>query len=230
MKLNQQIKTILPLAAAMGTLTLAAGSAHAAVTSIDINTTTNSIHSGEADNPAGLQLPGQVGAWNSLDLGVANGAIITTTQSVVTSEGPTFTFNCVPGAGLYSVSGGTGGQREGGVAVDNRYGDLDSPVAWELTGLTPNGIYDFIFYSGGGYTAPNILIGTDSGTRDADGDSDFTSIVADGAGQISGTMEVLGEWQSLGAIQFEQTGVVPEPTTTALLGLGGLALILRRRK
>lgn len=27
-----------------------------------------------------------------------------------------------------------------------------------------------------------------------------------------------------------ETGVIPEPTTTALLGLGGLALIFRRRK
>jgi len=32
------------------------------------------------------------------------------------------------------------------------------------------------------------------------------------------------------AYQLREIGVVPEPSTTALLGLGGLALILRRRK
>ncbi|NWK56284.1 PEP-CTERM sorting domain-containing protein [Verrucomicrobiaceae bacterium N1E253] len=34
----------------------------------------------------------------------------------------------------------------------------------------------------------------------------------------------------LNALLVHETAVVPEPTTTALLGLGGLALILRRRK
>jgi hypothetical protein len=34
----------------------------------------------------------------------------------------------------------------------------------------------------------------------------------------------------IGAVGVTQTTAIPEPTTTALLGLGGLALILRRRK
>jgi hypothetical protein len=38
-----------------------------------------------------------------------------------------------------------------------------------------------------------------------------------------------GQWTMLTEIDFEGAAV-PEPTTTALLGLGGLALIMRRRK
>ena len=37
------------------------------------------------------------------------------------------------------------------------------------------------------------------------------------------------QWMMLTEIDFEGTAV-PEPSTTALLGLGGLALIMRRRK
>jgi hypothetical protein len=37
------------------------------------------------------------------------------------------------------------------------------------------------------------------------------------------------QWAMVSEVSFEGTAV-PEPTTTALLGLGGLALILRRRK
>jgi len=38
-----------------------------------------------------------------------------------------------------------------------------------------------------------------------------------------------GQWMMINEVEFTGTAV-PEPTTTALLGLGGLALILRRRK
>jgi hypothetical protein len=31
-------------------------------------------------------------------------------------------------------------------------------------------------------------------------------------------------------MRFDNVSVVPEPSTTALIGLGGLALILRRRR
>ena len=38
-----------------------------------------------------------------------------------------------------------------------------------------------------------------------------------------------GQWMMITEVDFEGSAV-PEPTTTALLGLGGLALIMRRRK
>ncbi|MDB4409051.1 PEP-CTERM sorting domain-containing protein, partial [Akkermansiaceae bacterium] len=39
-----------------------------------------------------------------------------------------------------------------------------------------------------------------------------------------------GGQAQINALQVRDLGVVPEPSSTALLGLGGLALILRRRK
>jgi hypothetical protein len=47
---------------------------------------------------------------------------------------------------------------------------------------------------------------------------------------VDSTHEGNSDWQGgIGEVRFEGTAV-PEPTTTALLGLGGIALILRRRK
>ena len=39
-----------------------------------------------------------------------------------------------------------------------------------------------------------------------------------------------GDSDYVGLSEIRFSSAVPEPTTTALLGLGGLALILRRRK
>lgn len=59
----------------------------------------------------------------------------------------------------------------------------------------------------------------------------FQSIVADGSGNISIVANAL---DGAGATRLHVNGLqiaaVPEPSSTALLGLGGLALLLRRRK
>ena len=103
-------------------------------------------------------------------------------------------------------------------------------IPFTLTGLTPNAIYDLSFFRGGNPVYNVAITGASSPTVDADGDSNFTGVLS-GSGSISGTfVSTSPGWQSVAGIQFEQTGVVPEPSTTALLGLGGLALILRRRK
>ena len=63
----------------------------------------------------------------------------------------------------------------------------------------------------------------------------FENVEADGSGNIlfTGTAGDLLDG-SVDAHRFGLNGLqinqVPEPSTTALLGLGGLALILRRRK
>jgi hypothetical protein len=64
---------------------------------------------------------------------------------------------------------------------------------------------------------------------------DFAASITDiGAAGSKGTAaEVYSDAFRLsdtGTAFFDVTGVVPEPSTTALLGLGGLALIFRRRK
>lgn len=57
---------------------------------------------------------------------------------------------------------------------------------------------------------------------------DITGI-QDGDTFVLSYTDVAIGWAHIGGVTFD-TVVVPEPSTTALLGLGGLALILRRRK
>ncbi|MBT7959702.1 MAG: PEP-CTERM sorting domain-containing protein [Akkermansiaceae bacterium] len=57
---------------------------------------------------------------------------------------------------------------------------------------------------------------------------DITGI-QDGDTFVLSYTDVAINWAHIGGVTFD-TVTVPEPTTTALLGLGGLALILRRRK
>jgi hypothetical protein len=42
--------------------------------------------------------------------------------------------------------------------------------------------------------------------------------------------KVSGDHGMWNGFQLVETGAIPEPSSTALLGLGGLALILRRRR
>jgi len=115
-----------------------------------------------------------------------------------------------------------------------QYPDLADPG----TGLDPNGLYSLVFfghpqYVPGVYPAGSITtidgVGTGATAGASEWDYDFTNVQAVG-GKISGTFVSPAGWNTWSGLQFEQTGVVPEPSTTALLGLGGLALILRRRK
>jgi hypothetical protein len=54
--------------------------------------------------------------------------------------------------------------------------------------------------------------------------------IQDGDTFVLSYTDVAIDWAHIGGVTFDTVVVVPEPTTTALLGLGGLALILRRRK
>lgn len=94
--------------------------------------------------------------------------------------------------------------------------------------------FDFQFY-----TAPNDQWGTDvNGANTTDKSVDL--IAAHGltngnynlAVWVEGKPNNIGSvWDNNGGANYNATfAVVPEPSTTALLGLGGLALVLRRRK
>lgn len=226
--MNKSIKTILPLAALAGL----ALSANAGVISIDFGTGKGTasgdtvLSGGDSDavNSVGQIFTGQVGAWNS-DTGVTGSG----PQDFVTTEGPVFTIN--PAGSAQQSINHTAFINNNVLRGD--YYWMDNPIVpWELTGLTPNGIYNITFFEGtdpGG--ASSTVDGFGAGTPDAEGDYDFIGVTADGTGKITGTWDgtdnTVGNRQSYGGMQFE---LVPEPTTTALLGLGGLALILRRRK
>lgn len=226
--MNKSIKTILPLAALAGLVV----SASASVISIDFGTgkgtasgdTVTSGGDSDAVNSVGQIFTGQVGAWNT-DTGVAG----SDPQSFATSEGPVFTIN--PAGSAQQSINHTAFTNNNVLRGD--YYWLDNPIVpWGLTGLTPNGTYNITFFEGsdpGG--ASSTVDGFGAGTADAEGDYDFIGVTADGTGKITGTWDgtdnTVGGRQSYGGMQFE---LVPEPSTAALLGLGGLALILRRRK
>ena len=241
--MNKSIKTILPLAALAGL----ALSANAGVISIDFSNGKGTasgdtvLSGGDSDavNSVGQIFTGQVGAWNTGPLVNHTGGGPYTPNNYTTAQGPVFTIN-PNGAtqndiNTFSSAGATPDPLRDDWYNLNTGSAYTGPVPWELTGLTANGIYNITFFSDRHFRGGNTVIttgGVGLGPKDAEGDANFTAVVADGTGKLAGTWDVInpGAWCTWSGLQFEQTGVVPEPSTTALLGLGGLALILRRRK
>jgi hypothetical protein len=112
-------------------------------------------------------------------------------------------------------------------------------ITLTFTGLDAGMTYDFLAYGARGnggvgvtYTATgantengSISSVSDNGTETVN----LTGITANGSNEITFVVTDLG---GAGALNFLQitSSPIPEPSSTALLGLGGLALILRRRK
>ena len=235
MKPNQQFKKILPLAAFAG-LAVSANAATIAgdgVASFDLG---NSVGAGGdiTNNPNGLSITGQTGAWAHITTGGSGAA---------TDDGVTLTF----GSGGTPIWGNTAGDDRGiGSAGAIRLGTFLGgavDIPWVISGLTPGASYDMIWYnkrvSPGEARHPNTgVTGFDAGNGvgasaplDGDQDQNFIGVQADGSGNISGTWFLAGGTQDITAVTGVQiVDAIPEPSTTALLGLGGLALILRRRK
>lgn len=133
----------------------------------------------------------------------------------------------------------TGGYFQFGI-TDN--GDVSNNM--DLTSLTFQAMRATTGTSVRGYT---IEVSVDGGTYSLLGDdTDFTSNRNDGLESV--TISLAGAaFQGASSVDFQVTGngggmeytnfaingdivAVPEPSSTALLGLGGLALFLRRRK
>jgi len=158
------------------------------------------------------------------------------------------------------VSNSTGYWHEtGGLTAsfnDDYMGDMNKvgeTATWTVTGYAPGAtvsVYGTWRAPGAGATSAPYSINGGSAipishqggpTNDlvlndpAGGTQGFELIgtgTADGSGQVqvvltTGTGGAL--WTPVDALAFS-SAAVPEPSTTALLGLGGLALILRRRK
>ncbi|MGB0993369.1 MAG: PEP-CTERM sorting domain-containing protein [Akkermansiaceae bacterium] len=104
----------------------------------------------------------------------------------------------------------------------------DPVITWTVTGLAANTDHTFTF-TPGETTARGVdfASGASSVSMLGGGGDVILTLTSDGSGQITGTATGTGNEGNWAALTIES---VPEPSSTALLGLGGLALILRRRK
>jgi hypothetical protein len=112
-------------------------------------------------------------------------------------------------------------------------------ITLTFTGLDAGMTYDFLAYGARGnggtgvtYTATGGNTENDSISSVSDNGTEtvnLTGITANGSNEIT---FVVTDGGGAGALNFLQiTSVpIPEPSSTALLGLGGLAFILRRRR
>ncbi len=104
-----------------------------------------------------------------------------------------------------------------------------------LSGLSANTDYVFTLFNAkwDNNSRTASLDGLDDGAGNArvtDPDNTFVSYAYNTGAGTTFSMDITGTGSFEYATYAFTNAVVPEPSTTALLGLGGLALILRRRK
>jgi hypothetical protein len=215
MKINQSMKPSMSLAAAMGTLALAATSANAAVI-IPVSATASSEFNGNASasnllgagftalDPIESSTHGN-GSWGSSTHWFSTGAD-KATPTVDFDLGGTFTVGT---AHIWNWNGGESG--------------------WGVKDFTLIFSQDATF--GNGDDTSQTFTGMPEASMAADYTGEhFTLTPAAGVTNIRLQVDTPygGSFTGLSEVRFSEA--VPEPSTTALLGLGGLALILRRRK
>ena len=211
MKLNKQIKTTMSLAAAMGSLALATSANAASVAAVSIS-------------------GGSVGLT-----GYASGWTFSTSTTIYVTDLGKFDAN----------GGGLGADVQVGiysVATDSL---ITSTTVLASSTPEANGSYNAYYASitpltlvAGDYFVAATDQGTDSFVRN-DSRTMAPEItwgtgraLSGSSGTLQATVSAYGTTGSgyFGGTFKYDTSPVPEPSTTALLGLGGLALILRRRK
>ncbi len=189
--------------------------------------------------------------WNGFELGAATwlpgggDALSNVTSAPLVESDGTATITTV------TVNGGEtsnqGGATPWAVALydDVWHGRYDFNMTYSIDNLAPGGLYDIYFYSGAGqwagyaatitidgvgakgvaYTAPSAWVEDDNYVL-------FSDVLAVG-GTISGTVLPPSVGYDDEAYVNGLTIVgdfIPEPATMTLLGLGGLGVVLRRRR
>ena len=241
MKLNQQMKTTMSLAAAMGSLVLAATSANAATP----------IIIGEAGfegapNRGGVSLPPwERGSTGTSSVGVESYASLGASVDAVPGGGTYMHYNNGSSESIYQVLAATLAANTTYTfsiqAIDRSNLNFQSSelrlgyVSGVDDGTTGDTITNDFF--GEFLLTPTVLNNTTpvNGAGASDGIENWVSTFTTGASPAglgqSLRIEIVGSGvQSLYDNVSLTYETVPEPSTTALLGLGGLALILRRRK
>ena len=160
------------------------------------------------------------------------------------------TINFASGTGTFTGTAGAGdfsGFHQAGqtLSQDGSFTDAGTAGTFNITGLTDGNTYrvQALVFDGRGPTAGRTVSfdGFDQGAY-ANGVDGVTwgsgllvtgTFVADAATQnftVEGFNGATSTGAQLNAVTVFETTAVPEPSSTALLGLGGLALIMRRRK
>ena len=213
MKLNKSMKTSMALAAFAG-LALTASSSHAAIIAFEAESGTL----GADFDPA------------QADAGALGGFYITTETDKTTGTNPetearTVSYSLTVAAGTYDVYVrgriGPNASNDDSFYYAKAFGDADPTVdaEWQpLQGSSgiPQGSFGWSNALGATVTSTGGTVQWEIGARENGFDMDAFALVSTG--------------QSVTDAELDAAVAVPEPSTTALLGLGGLALILRRRK
>ncbi len=250
------MKTTMSLAAAMGTL--AAGSAHAGLwasstwtddSDLPLSSSLTYTHAidfaeGTPENDqAATTIAGVSFTEEYVSDGGFNNSNSFSGTHIPTANAWTLTYTITSGNGAFgwkaaAASGPSGTESTTlSTALTGHGGTATHTADYSLvlSGLTTNTDYIFTFYNAnfdfGGTTRQVILDGADDGvgnTQTAVSTSNDIYRYAYNTG--ASTTFTLNGASTGSAISAFTNEAVPEPSTTALLGLGGLALILRRRK
>ena len=228
-------KTTMSLAAAMGTLALAATSVNAATVVTPIGVSSNSSQANASYTPdrmidsSGLTAAGDVSTWTHAISGAGNyfnsGATTDSNEKVWLTSSYTTPLDIIFTVPTDSTVGAihtwpAAGTTEWNTNNNMESADLSFSFDGGSTFTTTITVGDFARDFTSSKTTQTIEFAQQTGV-DA---IKLTNIYRFGGSIGSPGMNIA-------EIRFsEETSVIPEPSTTALLGLGGLALIFRRRK
>jgi len=198
-----------------------AGSAQASVINVDFDTPTGSYTGGTYSGTAAAPDTGTT--WNSVN--VQTGV---TSQALVDSNGGSTAVTLTMGAS-YDGSGSAdtmAGSTYDTLMRDNTHNNGVSGIT--LSGLT-DGTYDFWGYTPYGLGAMTLTSGANSVTGTEPG-------YFDNNGTLAKATEHLQITVTGGSLTIKSTHrmsgfqLMPEPATMALLGLGGLGVLLGRKR